>query len=708
MVFLAGRAVSTPRKALFNHFFRRQWLPVSHSTLPDSKSHAATRVTTVLAVLMALLPAAGVPGEWVLQDTLKSALLAAGTLTAAWVGLGSRPRSLRWHGVLAIPLLWMAYALGSMVWSHSYLAGVEAARWALLSLLLWVGLQSLHSGNAMRLVWGIHAGAVAASAWAAAQFWMDLQWFNQAAPPASTFVNRNFYAEYAICALPFSVLALAQLQTPRWRQLMALSLGFNLVALMMTGTRSALGALLLVTPLLLYVLWRYRTQLAWWRWSRASLLSVMLVLGLSVLALGGIPSGHPESAGYTALTRSWQRASSMAEGTVYREGSFAYRSMMWKGSARMLLDKPWTGVGAGAWEVFIPLYQGPEADEEPDYYAHNEYLQLLAEYGLPVGGATLAVLLAYLLLAARNTWRLSVDTEPDAPLRAIALCSLLALLVVSLAGFPWRLATTGAFFMLNLALLAGSDTRLQLRDALGHGEVVLSTGLRRARVALLLLGSALAAVVSIQAFRAEMDIVRGIQHLNRALSIRHTDPQASEAARLEGVDLLRSGIAINAHYRKIVSIGAEQLARMGDWENATTILRSIAESRPYVANVWANLVLAHVELRQPEAAMAAWRELERLQPESKRTRALDILVLRRSGRSEEAAWKLRSYLNAGLVEYDLIRFALAVGLETGDEALATKAYQLWARDWPSEVPEQRAALQLAPESWRANMQKKSQ
>lgn len=655
---------------------------MSHSTPPDPQSRAATRVATVLAVLLALLPAVGVPSEWVLQDTLKSALLAAGTLAAAWVWLGVRPQALRWHGVLAIPLLWMAYALGSMVWSHSYLAGVEAARWALLSLLLWLGLQSLQPGNTMRLVWGIHAGAVAASAWAAAQFWGDLQWFNQAAPPAATFVNRNFFAEYAVSALPFSVLALAQLKTPRWRQLMALSLGFNLVALFMTGTRSALGALMLMGPLVLYVLWRYRQQLAWGQWSLASRLSVVLVFGLSVLSLGSLPSGHPETLGQTALQRSSQRTASMAEGTVYKEGSFAYRSMMWRGSARMLVDKPWTGVGAGAWEVFIPLYQGPSADEEPDYYAHNEYLQLLAEYGLPLGGGTLAILLAYLLLAARNTWRLPADTEPEAPLRAVALCSLLALLVVSLAGFPWRLATTGALFMLNLTLLAGSDARLQLRNALGHGLVFLQVAARRTLWLALVTGSALAAALTLQALRAEVHIVRGIQSLNTALLTRDSGGTSSQAAHERGVQLLKEGIGINPHYRKVVSIASEQLASLRDWDNSAMVLHSIAASRPYIANVWANLVLAHVELQQPEAAWAAWQQLARLQPDTPRVRALDLLILSRSGRETEAIDKITRYFDKGVVEYDMTLLAYQLGLRLKNWDLLERALTLRATTWP--------------------------
>ena len=44
----------------------------------------------------------------------------------------------------------------------------------------------------------------------------------------------------------------------------------------------------------------------------------------------------------------------------------------------------------------------------------------------------------------------------------MALCSLLTLLMVSNAGFPWRLASTGLIFALSVAILAASDARLGL------------------------------------------------------------------------------------------------------------------------------------------------------------------------------------------------------------------------------------------------------
>lgn len=642
-------------------------------------------VTLVVAGMLALMPAAGMPNELVLQDTLKSAILAAGTLGAAWVWWwaqrGLPQVVVRWHGILLLPLALLVYALGSMLWSHTYLAEVEAARWAVLSLLLWLVLQAAHPTTWMRLVWGVHWGALGASVWAGAQFWGNLDWFAQAAAPASTFVNRNFFAEYAVCALPFSVFALAQLSSPRWRQLMALSVAFNTVALMMTGTRSALTALLLITPVLAYTLWRYRGQLAWGQWSRTSVCSVLLVGVIGALALGSIRSLHPESLGQTALTRSWVRAATLVDTAVYTEGSFSYRSMMWKGTARMVMGNPWSGVGAGAWEIYIPFYQGPAASEEPDYYAHNEYLQLLAEYGLPAGGGVLAVLLAYLLLAARNTLQLPRNA-PEAPIRAIALASLLALLVVSLAGFPWRLASTGALMVLGLALLAVTDSQMRLPDALGNGQLYGAARVHRGIGVALLLGSLLALAISVQALRAETLIVRSIYALGHAQRYAKTDHAASEHWRLQGVDFLQAGLAINAHYRKLVSIPAEQLAGLSDWKNAAMVLHSMAASRPHIANVWGNLVLAHAELGQAEPAMAAWQELRRLQPDAPRTRALELVALSRTGHEAEAIAKLSAYFDQGVVEYDMTLLAYSLGWRLRLWDLAERGLRLRAQIWP--------------------------
>lgn len=662
----------------------------AQAALPAPGSPAAL---TWLVALAVLLPMAGIPGEWVLQDTLKSTLLTVGVLLAlaAWwlaqrrvQGRGEASTG-TWHGVLALPLVLMVCALLAMGWSHTYLAGVEAARWAVLGLTLWVALQTLRAGNAMRLVWAIHWGAVGACVWTAAQFWGDLAWFPQAAAPASTFANRNFFAEYLVCTLPFSVLTLSQVATPRWRALVACSVAFNLTALMMTGTRSALTALLVIALPLAVGLWRYRSALAWGRWSATSRAAVALVLLAGVLGLGSLPTRNAallqESPATTALGRSWQRAASMANAEVYTAGSFSQRAAFWKSTARMWLDRPWIGVGAGAWEVYIALYQGPSADEEPDYYAHNEYLQLLAEYGLPVGGGVLAVLLAYLLISARHTWRLPGNAT-WAPLRATALCSLLALLVVSLAGFPWRLAGTGMLFMLCLALLAASDRDLKLPDTLGGGTWRVSrTALRIAGVALLM-GVALATLAANQAMRAEWAIVGSIHRFNHALQLRKTDPAAARRLQDEGVALVQKGIALNPHYRKLLSVPAQQLAGFGDWATTADVLQHIADSRPHIANVWSNLVLARIELQQADAARGALHELARLQPGTARVHSLELLLLSRTGHEAEAARKARDDFAQGVVDFDATLLAYSVGVKLQQWDLVDQALRLRAEHWP--------------------------
>src|SRR3954471_2058077 len=163
----------------------------------------------------------------------------------------------------------MAYALASMAWSHTFLGGVEAIRWFVFSLLAWLGVNALSRERLPALAWGIHAGAVLTSLWAALQFWVEFSYFPQGPHPASTFVNRNFFAEFAICTLPFSAMLLARARKSSVIALLAASTGLVITAILMTGTRSALIALWVQLGIVLpLVAWRSRGQLAMSQWHR--------------------------------------------------------------------------------------------------------------------------------------------------------------------------------------------------------------------------------------------------------------------------------------------------------------------------------------------------------------------------------------------------------------------------------------------------------
>ncbi len=647
----------------------------------------------IFALMMFLAPAIGVPYEEMLQDTLKSIVVSFAALGAGLLffwQLRKQQRELRWHAVMWLPLALMAYALGSMVWSHTYLAGVEAIRWFVFSLILWLGLNTLSRERLPLLFWGIHWGAVMASLWTALQFWVDFKLFPQGAQPASTFVNRNFFAEFVVCALPFSIYLLAQTRQS-WQIVSRTFLtAFIAVAVLMTGTRSALAAmwllLFVVIPLIAFL---YRKQFAFFNWSAVQRLLAVGVLLATVLGLGLIKTGNPsiagEDRGQNALERGiYRTASVVTDRKEFVSGSLSVRLLMWQATGRMILARPFSGVGAGAWEVEAPLYQHAGAQLETDYYAHNEILQLLAEYGL-VGWVVLLGLLGYLSLSAWRTWRHhKADDMGESVLRAVALASLLSFLLVSNAGFPWRLAPTGAIFALCLGILAASDARLGVQQW-GHAVRLRWTpAFSRVGVISMAASLALAAYISQQAAASEYKIVQAVK---RALMVSRSGDAHNpkwNRAKQDMLQLIREGTAINPHYRKITPMVADELARWGDWKNALWIWESVVSSRPHVVAIMANMARGYAQTGNYEKALEYLERCKKIQPKAVGVRALEVILLGRIGNEPEATKLAKQYLQEGTYNYDLLNAAWLLGMRNVDYDLAIQALELRNQDWPTQ------------------------
>lgn len=657
----------------------------------------------LLALMMFLAPALGVPNELMLQDTLKSIIVSFAALGAALLffwNQRNRDLPLRWHGIVWLPLLLMLYALGSMVWSHTYLAGVEAIRWFIFALIVWLGLNTLDRERLPLLAWGVHAGAFVASLWTALQFWTDMGFFPQGPNPASTFVNRNFFAEFLVCTLPFSVWLLVKARNSATVALLAFSIGFNLVAMFMTGTRSALIALLALVLVLPVILWRYRDQLALRSWDAGTRILAAGVLIVSILGLGLIGTGNPklieehrvEGRGLTALERSFARAKSMAQKEEYTERSFSVRWVMWKATGRIIAQRPLSGVGAGAWEVDIPLYQDEGAQLETDYYVHNEILQLLAEYGL-AGWIFLLALAAYLLRAAWRTWWLQGEAAQTEGLpRALTLAGLLAFLIVSNAGFPWRMASTGALFALFLAVLAASDARLAQRGWSAAQRMNWKPAFSQVAAVATLGCLALAGYITQQAAAAESLIVRATKiALSISQSGNPADPRLAPQKQ-EMLDLIRQGIDINPHYRKITPMVADELARWGDWKDAVWIWESVLGSRPYVAAIMTNVARGYAQMGQPDQAMAMLERAKALQPRAPSVRSLEVILLSRNGNEAKALEMAREDINAGKYDYDMVNTGFVLAMRARDWDLAIKAIELRTKGWPATLADGEAKI----------------
>jgi len=652
----------------------------------------------ILALMMFLAPSLGVPNELMLQDTLKSTVVAfCALVTALFFFWNQRNRDtpLRWHAVVWLPLLLMAYALGSMAWSHTYLAGGEAIRWFIFSLIVWLGLNTLDRERLPTLAWGIHAGAFVASLWTALQFWTDMTFFPQGPNPASTFVNRNFFAEFLVCTLPFSVWLLVRARNSANVALLAFSLGFNLVAMFMTGTRSALIALAALVLVLPVILWRYRAHLAVRNWESGHRILAGGVLLATILGLGLISTGNPkmidenrvEGRGLNALERSFARAKSIAQTEEYTQRSFSVRWVMWKATGRIIERRPITGVGAGAWEVDIPLYQDDGTQLETDYYVHNEILQLLAEYGL-VGWIFLLALLAYLLRAAWRTWALQGDEARDEGLlRGIGLAGLLAFLIVSNAGFPWRMATTGALFALFLAMLAASDARLAQRGWTSALRLKWKPAFSQVAAVASLGCLALASFITQQAAACESLIVNATKiALSVSQSGDYNNPKW-KPQREEMLRMIREGIAINPHYRKITPMVADEAAKWGDWENAVWIWESVLGSRPYVAAIMTNVARGYAQLGQPDKAMEYLNRAKKIQPNAPSVRSLEVILLSRNGNEAKALEIARKDIYADKYDYDMVNTGFVLAMRARDWDLAIRATELRSKGWPTTKAE---------------------
>ncbi|MBI3898118.1 MAG: O-antigen ligase family protein [Gammaproteobacteria bacterium] len=153
------------------------------------------------------------------------------------------------------------------------------------------------------------------------------------------------------------------------------------------------------------------------------------------------------------------------------EAAGSTRFLIWRGSWNLLKDSPWWGVGLGLYYLVWPPYRHPD-DSTLGFFAHNDYLQIWIETGLPGLLLWLAVLVSVLLMCvwALRQRRLS-------PKRLLELLGLFAgLLAVALhSGLDFD------FYILPISIVAGLMLA-RFQDCATAGTVVRTWTLQPAKV----------------------------------------------------------------------------------------------------------------------------------------------------------------------------------------------------------------------------------
>ena len=132
------------------------------------------------------------------------------------------------------------------------------------------------------------------------------------------------------------------------------------------------------------------------RWLRGAIAGSVLVVAVSTLVFGRLPLPgglRQRFVDYAAdLTTIDVRAVEVTDANF----SVVERAAHWQAALGMIADHPWTGVGIGNYAAAYERYALPRW-RDPLGHAHNYYLNIAAEAGLPGLGA-------YLLWVAAGVW----------------------------------------------------------------------------------------------------------------------------------------------------------------------------------------------------------------------------------------------------------------------------------------------------------------
>jgi O-antigen ligase len=155
------------------------------------------------------------------------------------------------------------------------------------------------------------------------------------------------------------------------------------------------------------------------------------------------------------------------------ENDAGTRLQIWRDSCLLIRDHPLAGAGLGSYQPVIFLYQQKDTDELQIGDAHNDYLQLAAEMGLPFGAAIALLIWGYWWFTAIALARRKVFMRKNSPgvqfderilITLGALAGAAGFLFHSWVEFNWQIPANQLYFVVLLVLL-GQD-RVTLKRSL--------------------------------------------------------------------------------------------------------------------------------------------------------------------------------------------------------------------------------------------------
>jgi O-antigen ligase len=351
----------------------------------------------ILALVMAQVVFAplafGAVDAWAFHVLLA---LAMGVLVLWGVRVWAHPKPrLLWPPLGWVVVAFMLYAVARYFTADiEYIARLEAVQVLMFGFLFFAGLNNLRGQEEISAV---SAALIAVGTFSACYAVAQLlnhsnQVWNLVSPyigrASGTYISPNNLAGLLAMLLP---LALAYLLVGKVNIVARILLGYAALAmsagLAVTFSRGGYLAAAAGVILLLVVLLGHGNH----RWKAALLLVV-------VLASGGFFVSQ-----YLSKTIGYMRRVAKPEAeNALAVMDTSSRLMMWGAAARMWQDHPWTGVGPAHFDYRFREYRPEMMQARPDR-VHNDYLNLLADWGV-VGGVLVLAGISIFVFSLRKTW----------------------------------------------------------------------------------------------------------------------------------------------------------------------------------------------------------------------------------------------------------------------------------------------------------------
>ena len=418
-----------------------------------------------LIVLCALFAVAAVLGAGWRVDTLLTGCIAAVVAAVVFQLVPLTPSILRTASPAALALLErqdIGYALGSATGTVRHALSINPeATWRFLGAFLalaalFAGVTSLVATTSFRVVAtstiGIGAvlalvGIVQARAGSVLMYGIWAPTIRAAV--FGPFVNRNHFAAWMLMAFPLAMTqcaahiaavrrdsratAIEMIGSPRGGRLALTTFAVVLIttALLMTGSRAAIGACLLTTAAIAWVPIRRRTSM---RTAAPVAVGVLVLAGIAVALTGWRP----------IVARFDELPGTRLSG----------RLDAWREAGRIARDFWLTGSGLNTYATAAPAYHDP-AVAFSFSTPHNDYLQVVCDGGLLVGlplAATIGVLVVRIGRELRDP---AGNPSSEAWTRYGAVLGLLAVALQELVDFGLQTPANAVIFVV-LAACAGA------------------------------------------------------------------------------------------------------------------------------------------------------------------------------------------------------------------------------------------------------------